>query len=119
MRAILVDPFDRTVTEVDWDGTFTGDNSRKERGAYRYMQCDLIDVVYFDSPWVNVNMFVDDEGLFKQDLAFFIPIHSRSGQPIAGRSLLVGPPNNRGNSTACPISVAEAKAGIQFVDALE
>jgi hypothetical protein len=115
MRAILIDPFERTVTEVEWSGNFRD----AQKGAYKLMQCDLIDVVYFDSPWINVNMFVDDEGLFKQELAFFLPLHSRAGQPIVGRALLVGPPDNQGDSTACPISLPEAKAGIQFADALE
>jgi hypothetical protein len=76
-------------------------------------------VVYFDSPWANVNLFVDDEGLFKPNLHFFLPLYSRSGQPIAGRALLVGPPDRKGDGTACTLSLRDAEDGIQFVDALE
>lgn len=117
MRAILIDPFERKITQVEYNNQFKEDGTYP--GAYRLMQCDLIEVVYFDKVWEHAEMYVDEEGLFKQDLRFFIPLFSLGAQPIAGRALLVGPPDDEGNSTACPLMLEEVVTGIQFVDALE
>jgi len=57
MRAILIDPFNKTVTEVEYDGDI--------KTAYKLTGCELLTVSYIGQG--NDGIFVDDEGLFNQE----------------------------------------------------
>lgn len=80
MPAFLINPANRTVTEINFGGTL--------EGAYQAMGCDLVDIVRL--PHGNM-LIVDDEGLLKPNHVFTI-----EGYPegLAGKSLIVGDNND-------------------------
>ena len=75
IRAILIDPFAKSVTEVQVQ---TG-----LKHFYELLGCDLVDVVRFGN---GVDGWLDDEGLFKDPQAFFTI--GAYPQPLAGKVLL-------------------------------
>jgi len=87
MRAILIDPFAKTVSEIDIN------KDDVLSGLYSAMQCDTVDVVRY----MDVDIWVDDEGLMKENQKFF---HMVAGhQPLAGRAVIMES-NDAGESIA-------------------
>jgi muramoyltetrapeptide carboxypeptidase LdcA involved in peptidoglycan recycling len=79
MRGILIDPFKRTVTEVDTIGNLAA--------IYELLGVDCVTAV---SVGENQILFLDDEGLFvpKEEQEYW---HLKgSNQPYAGKGLLLG-----------------------------
>lgn len=93
-RAILIDPADRSFTEVHF-------STWKEIAPL--LGCELFDVVRFD----GCSAYVDDEGLLKDpsDIRWTV----FDGRPLAGSLLLVGHPDEEGADTDCPLSVEDAE----------
>jgi hypothetical protein len=86
MKAFLINPFDKTVSEVDYDGQL--------ESIYR-----LIDASPFST--VNINdqgdvIILDDEGLYRETQAFY----TIEGYvtPLAGRGLVLGTDLSNGES---------------------
>lgn len=79
MRAIVIDPFDRTATEVVISG-----NDLQE--IYATLGVTCIDAVRLPEGDV---IYVDDEGLLKGATGFFHLV-GLTPNPLAGRGLLVG-----------------------------
>lgn len=77
MRAILIDPFTRSISEVECNGM---------EDIYRLTDCDTFTAVTINDH--NDGIFVDDEGLFKPDQAFFK--HKNYPEPLAGKGLILG-----------------------------
>jgi hypothetical protein len=101
MKAYLIDPFNRQVSEVDYNGDF--------REISKFIQCD-----YFTAATFNKNgdsFFVDDEGLFKEDKMFFE--HHGYPQPLAGYGLVLGTDPD-GESTAPKISLEDLASDIMW-----
>jgi len=105
MKAILIDSKNKTITEVQHDGT--NENIYKLCG---YEQFDCCDIGNRDA------IFVDGEGLFKKDQTFFI--HKDYPQPLAGNGLILGC-NSDGESTAPKTTLAEVKAKVKFMSLLQ
>ncbi|CAB4122576.1 hypothetical protein UFOVP28_16 [uncultured Caudovirales phage] len=85
MKAFLIDPFARSITEVDFDGNY--------KSIYPFIGADLFTGAY---PWENGDMiYVDDEGLFKSDQAFFV---ANGYGPLAGKGLVLGTGANGDNA---------------------
>jgi hypothetical protein len=82
MKAFLIDPFAKVVTEVDYNGDY--------HQIYDFIKADLFDAVRANK--YDDTLFVDDEGLFKDDQAFFK--WKTYGQPLAGRAVLLGTDND-------------------------
>lgn len=84
MRAILINPFDRTVTEIEVSGDW--------RSVSEAVGADYLDLVKLDQ---RHDLWVDDEGLFKEDQQLFwiqgFPA------PLAGMAVILGH-DNRGES---------------------
>lgn len=94
MRAYLIDPFARTVTEVEHDGSLAS--------VYRLLDCQTIDAA---RPYGTDDViYVDDEGLFRPDQATFLctayPHHG-----LAGKGLWVG--TTRAGNDAPPRATLE------------
>jgi hypothetical protein len=103
MRTILIDPVERSFTEVNYDGDF--------RSIYTHLGCDLFDVVYTDLG----DIYVDDEGLLKSPQKFF---HIEGlPSPLAGRGLVFGPVDEEGNSTEATVSIDELEKKVRFMSA--
>ena len=73
MKGILINPFDQTIKEV----VYTGDY----REIYVLTDCETFDCVTVDS---NHTMYVDDEGLLKDNRYF-----SWTGRNFAGKALIL------------------------------
>lgn len=78
MRALLIDPFTQTTTEVDM-GNGKLDDLKKAIS----LENGLIDIVFLGHGY---DLIVDDEGLFKKDQKFFLL--SGSTTILAGKCLL-------------------------------
>ena len=77
-KAILIDPHSQTVQPVEWNGDY--------KHIYELTGCDCYDVARINKHGDGV--FVDDEGLFKEEQAFFLV--SGYPQPLAGKGLILG-----------------------------
>ena len=93
MKAFLIDPEKRTITEVDYDG--------HHKSIYKLIGADLFDTVRLSGSDV---IFVDDEGLMKNPQHFFKLDGLTS--PLAGKGLVLGT-NNRGESISPKLVLLE------------
>lgn len=99
---ILIDPFTRTVSEVQYNGEY--------KHIYELIQCDT-----YDAARINKHgdaIFVDDEGLFKEEQAFFW--HEDYPQPLAGRGLLLGCRSTDGETIAPSTTLEEVRSKVEF-----
>lgn len=102
MRAILIDPFTKTIEEVDYSGDY--------KDIYGLIECDLFTTVYLPNT-SDDTLFVDDEGLYVENQKFF-KIDGFE-QPLAGRGLLLGT-DEEGESIDCMSTVEEVKAIVSW-----
>ena len=82
MKAILINPFDHTVKEVDILGNL--------EDCYLLMNCSTVDAISFDD---DNTLLVDDEGLLRDNMYFNI-----RGRNLAGNALLMGYDYNTGGN---------------------
>jgi|TARA_R100000935_G_C2787784_1_gene144557 SAM-dependent methyltransferase len=75
MKAILINPKEQTIKEVEYKGDF--------KEIYSLVDCNTFDCVYLDNVEV---LYVDDEGLYVTDNRFF----SINSRVLAGNGLLLG-----------------------------
>jgi hypothetical protein len=106
MKAILINPKLRTITEVDYKGTL--------ESIYDLTECDCVDSVRFDK---GDSIYVDDEGLHKEELHFFI-LRSNPFQPLAGNGLVVGL-NSEGVDIACKSTLDDVIKQVTFISVYE
>ena len=102
ITGVLIDPAERTLSPAQFE---PGDLPK----MYEMLGCDLVTLAYLDD---SAAVFVDDEGLFKPDQSFFY--HEPTGQFLAGKGLVVGPPDDEGESTSCPLSAEDLALQIDF-----
>lgn len=103
MQAILIDPFEQTIIQVEYTG--------------QYQQIyDLIDAETFDCARINEQgdgIFIDDEGLIREKpQAFFW--HKNYPQPLAGKGLVLGV-DDEGESVAPFTTLDEIKRDVKWV----
>ena len=97
-RAILIDPFTETITEVNMVDT-------KLQTIYNLIGCDLITITSLAN---GIDMILDDEGLLKnsENQAYFkFGINS---QPFAGKALIIAT-NDEGDFASLPEKVSVEK----------
>ena len=102
IHGYLIDPFAETVTQVAYDGDFTC--------IYKHIKASLFTTVYLEN---RDAIFVDDEGLFKDDQRFFMFKGYR--EPLAGRGLVLGF-NAEGDTTSPKITMEKLTELISFGD---
>ena len=104
MKAYLIDPFEETVTEVDYDGHL--------ESLYLLLECSIVDAV---TCITNDSIFVDDEGLLgvEGQKFFLFPGYP---QPLAGKGLFVGPPDEDGNETEPTMPLVEVESLVVYGD---
>ncbi len=105
MKAILINPFDQTVTEVDYSGDY--------KQIYTLIGADTFDCARISS---GDGIFVDDNGLLTGPTHFFQ--HAEYGQPLAGKGLIVGC-NAEGDSVDCVATLEETRAKVTFATIFE
>lgn len=101
MRAILIDPTERSLTEVDYNGDW--------KTISKHLDCELFDVVFTDFG----DVYVDDEGLLRQEQKFFML--QGVPYPLAGRGLVFGPVDHDGDTTPATISIEELESKVKFL----
>lgn len=103
MRAILIDPFTRSIDEVDIDPSL--DN------LYTTLNVELITVVRWDK---ENALIIDDEGLLKprETMEYFWV--RGSGQPFAGKGLLLG--DDYGENRATTLDLETVRKMVRFLD---
>ena len=99
MKAYLIDPFEKSINEVEYSGDY--------QDIYKLINADLFDVAYIDD---GIGVFVDDEGLFKDNQAFFQVGYAM----LAGYGLVLGT-DDEGESIAPDISLKDLAKKITFM----
>ncbi len=100
--AYLIDPFAQTIEAVEWNGDY--------HHIYK-----LIDAEMYDCARINEHgdgIFVDDEGLFKEEQKFFL--FEDYHNPLAGKGLVLGC-DAEGESVAPHITLEELRAKTTWV----
>lgn len=107
MRAILIDPHEQQITEVDYDGNYTS--------IYKHIHADTFDVVTFQqsSAKHTETVFVDDNGLLNvPHQAYFYIIGYPS--PLAGYGLILGC-DSQGESISTKLTLDQVNAIVTFL----
>lgn len=115
MRAILIDPYTETVSEIQID---------PNKNLHETIRCGMIDSVRLNR---FTYMIVDDEGLvaIKRDehgnvsTRFFILCHPIDNEPlkfIAGKAVIIGN-DNAGEAADVKLDLEQAKASVRFIPA--
>ena len=100
IRAITIDPFLKIILETEIENSLSG-----LQGA---IDDNMIEAVYIDDK--NV-MYVDDEGLFKQNQSFFV---FNKEVPLAGKAVIVGANHTNGTDVSTKLKVTDVAAKIGF-----
>jgi hypothetical protein len=107
MKAILINPKLKTITEVDYKGTL--------ESIYDFTGCDCVDGVRLANGDI---LYVDDEGLYKPELNFFIL--SNPFQPLAGNGLVVGlSDDGEGRDIGCKSKLDDIINQVTFISIYE
>lgn len=110
MKAILIDPIEKKITEVDHDGDY--------KQIYRLIDCEIFTTVGIDSPDETSDprdnsIFIDDEGLLNDPRYFFQ--WSGYPQPLAGKGLILGC-NEEGESCSTNWTVNRVRKKVTFME---
>jgi len=102
MKAILIDVHNKDIKEIEHDG--------KLENIYDLINCRAFDLVTIDD--VNA-IFVDDEGILKDNLYFEYSGNERVMQ-FAGSGLVLGY-NGEGKTISTTLSVEDVKGKVRFL----
>lgn len=105
MRAILIDPTTKTVTEVD--------HANDYRDIYRLIEATDFNVVSINDPG-NHCIYVDGESLLVDEPGPFFKWHGYH-QPIAGKGLILAT-DEEGNSIAATLSLEDVQTRVLWPD---
>jgi len=110
MRGILIDPWLKSVTQVEVSEDF--------RDIYRKLSNPLgpkVDCFCIGMNWPNGDaLYVDDEGLLKPGMRLF-EIGRIDGQPLAGNGLILGS-DAEGNSIDAKSLLVEIETSVSFTN---
>lgn len=108
MQAYFINPFSQNVTTVDYDGDYKSISRMIDasRGCFDVVR------LYWNQMSIHDAAFVDDEGLYVEDQAFWI--HRNYPQPLAGKALVLGC-NEEGDSVAPKTSFEDLVGDIHFI----
>jgi hypothetical protein len=102
MKALLINPIDKTIEEVEYDGDY--------KQIYKYIDASPFGVVDIPN---DDTIYIDDEGLFKDKQHFFI--HKDVPTPLGGMALVLGADHDTGDSTSVHATRKELKHRITFI----
>lgn len=102
MKAILIDPYTNTVSEVEHNGDY--------REIYKKIDCECFTCVNIED---DDTIFVDDEGLLKltEETRFFV--FDGYPQPLAGKGLVLGT-DDAGETVAVKATLQEIRERVKF-----
>jgi hypothetical protein len=92
MYGYLIDPNTRTVNKVEYDGSL--------ESIYTLLDCEMIEAAPINDQ-ADSSVYVDEESLMK--LSDDETVHAfqfiGGHQPLIGKGLVIGPPDDEGNTT--------------------
>lgn len=109
MRAILIDPFKKTVLELNLDAS---QNMLDQ--WYKVLDASPVEVAHYIDD--HDSILVDEEGLLKPCDHFFT--YQGAHQPFAGRGLVVGCDND-GNTVSCTTPVEDVLDSVRFLSRID
>jgi hypothetical protein len=102
MKAFRIDPINKKITEVKYDGNY--------KQIYDYIDARAFDVATLYENGDGV--YIDDEGLFVENQHFWI--HKNFPTPLAGIGLLLGL-DEEGDSTTPKTTIEELTGDVKWV----
>jgi len=110
MKAVLIDPHTKTVTDIDLPEGGRLEEMRELIG------CDLLTAITLES---GDSLFLDDEGLYVPGQKFFA-LPEDYIEPLAGRALVLGLDHSNGESIDAHFSSEDIlDSGIVFFEDIE
>lgn len=103
MRAYLINPEVKEITEVDYTGNY--------KNIYEHIQADMFEGIPVEA--TGDTIFVDEEGLLKPQEHFFKL--STYHQPVAGRGLVLGLEPESGDSCEPKCTIEYLEENIAFM----
>ncbi len=103
MKAILIDVQNEEIFEVEHDDTLAS--------IYKLVDCGTFDVVNIDG--VN-SIYVDDEGLFVEDLLYFKYTGTTDSVSLAGNGLILGV-DDEGETISPTLMLEEVEQAVTFL----
>jgi hypothetical protein len=106
MKALLINPQARTITEVDYNGDY--------KHIYTLIDSALFDIVRIDA---KETIFVDDEGLVngKAQTVGMFRVAGRNPVVLAGKGLVLST-DTTGDSIATTLTIEQLTLMIDFVE---
>jgi hypothetical protein len=120
VRALLIDPYRGTVTEVDHDASdyrniyawLSGRGDPAKAGPETEHEVDTFQAFYAGGNLPEGDaLFIDDEGMLKGPVAYF----TFDGQPLAGRALVLGS-DEQGETQACKLTFEECCKRVEMIE---
>ena len=104
MKAILIDPFNKDVKEIEICDTL--------QDIYDAIDCTTFDIATFIHDSIGrTDIYVDDEGLLKESNRYF---KTWNGNTYAGKGLLLDT-DDEGNSTDVSVGILQVQSSIRFL----
>jgi hypothetical protein len=100
MKAILINPFNQTITEVEYSGNF--------KEIYKLIDCSTFDCINIDD---DNTLFVDDEGLLQENRYF----HWKDYTNLAGKALIIGVDYQTGEDCDTSWSLQEVENMVEWL----
>jgi hypothetical protein len=111
MKAILIDPFKRDISDVEFEGETLA-------ALYKLIDCTTVTAVSLTFDDQVVSLFLDDEGLFVNDQRFWSIF--QYPEPLAGRAVILGLDASNGESLDTPIDAARvSEEGVIFFESAQ
>lgn len=121
MKAVLIDPFTRNISDFEFEGETLA-------ALYEHIGCETVTAVSLTFDDQVVSLFLDDEGLFKNDQRFWSIF--QYPEPLAGRGVILGFDGGTGESLDVPVDASrvleegliffeDAQHAINFMNARE
>jgi len=108
MKAVLIDPFTRDISDVEFEGETLA-------ALYKLIDCTTVTAVSLVFDDQVVSLFLDDEGLFVQDQKFWSIF--QYPEPLAGRAVILGFDASNGESLDVPVDASRvAEEGVIFFE---
>lgn len=108
VKAVFIDPYTETIVEVDNDGGLQAIRTMLQLKDDPYQGIDAVGLL-----GGQAMLYVDDEGLFRDDQEFFLLAPGMA--PIAGRGLIYGL-DSLGDNVDHPFILDRIRAGVSFPD---
>lgn len=107
MKAILIDPFNRTITDID-----IADDVDKTDAINKVINAPVLSAV---TPVRGLTIYVDDLGLYREGQAYWAMPHVVAQSHLGGRALALGF-DSAGRSINVPVTVEDLRFFIEWRD---